>query len=108
MYIVRWLMGHPIIATWFLGAIAILLSISNSGGEKDIHEDDHANNQEQVVATDSTKSPITPSALVKSDEIKATAEESVKAEVETEAVKTVEAETAVTVKVEEFFREHRA
>lgn len=27
MYIVRWLMGHPIIAIWVLGAIAILLSM---------------------------------------------------------------------------------
>ena len=28
MYIVRWLMGHPIIAVWVLGAIAILLSMN--------------------------------------------------------------------------------
>ncbi len=34
MYIVRWLMGHPIIATWVLAAIAILLTFS-SGSQKD-------------------------------------------------------------------------
>jgi len=30
MYIVRWLMGHPIIATWVLSAIAVLLAFSSS------------------------------------------------------------------------------
>ena len=30
MYIVRWLMGHPIIATWVLSAIAILLAFGSS------------------------------------------------------------------------------
>ena len=30
MYFVRWLMGHPIIAVWVLGAIAILLSMNPS------------------------------------------------------------------------------
>ncbi len=34
MYIVRWLMGHPIIATWVLLAIAILLAFG-SGSQKD-------------------------------------------------------------------------
>lgn len=105
MYIVRWLMGHPIIAIWFLGAIAILLSISNSGDKKELHGDDHSNNQEQVVTTDSTKSIDTPpsvtSGLIESDEKKATVEESVKAEVETEVVITEETETTETVKVEE-------
>ncbi len=33
MYIVRWLMGHPIIATWVLGGIAILLTFG-SGSQK--------------------------------------------------------------------------
>ncbi len=33
MYIVRWLMGHPIIATWVLGAIALLLTFGS--GKKD-------------------------------------------------------------------------
>ncbi len=33
MYIVRWLMGHPMIAVWVLGAIAILLSYGSSHKE---------------------------------------------------------------------------
>ena len=37
MYIVRWLMGHPIIAMWFLAAIAILLNL-DSGKKDDISE----------------------------------------------------------------------
>lgn len=37
MYIVRWLMGHPIIATWVLAAIAILLTFS-SGNNSDKKE----------------------------------------------------------------------
>ena len=50
MYIVRWLMGHPIIATWALGIIAILLSIS--GTSKNGHEeevDSHAAKSTEVV-----------------------------------------------------------
>ena len=74
MYIVRWLMGHPIIATWFLGAIAILLTIGNSDNKKESHADDHATKQEHVVSTDSTKSLETPSpvssALIESGEKK--------------------------------------
>lgn len=35
MYIVRWLMGHPILATWVLGAIAILLTMD--AGNKASH-----------------------------------------------------------------------
>jgi len=103
MYIVRWLMGHPIIATWFVGAIAILLSISNSGGDKkDLHVEDHAANQEQVVITDSTKSLDSPSAvtsaLIESDEKAVTAKES--AEVETEVAEMVESATAEPVNTE--------
>lgn len=37
MYIVRWLMSHPIIATWVLGAIAILLT-AGSGNKDEILE----------------------------------------------------------------------
>lgn len=37
MYIVRWLMGHPIIAMWFLAAIAILLNM-DSGKKDDAHD----------------------------------------------------------------------
>lgn len=37
MYIVRWLMGHPIIATWVLAAVAILLTLS-SGNKSDKEE----------------------------------------------------------------------
>ncbi len=37
MYIVRWLMGHPIIATWVLAAVAILLAIG-SGNKGDVAE----------------------------------------------------------------------
>ncbi len=33
MYIVRWLMGHPIIATWVLGAIAVLLTMGSFNKE---------------------------------------------------------------------------
>lgn len=43
MYIVRWLMGHPIIATWVLGAIAILLTVGS------------ANKQENIAGQDKTK-----------------------------------------------------
>ncbi len=35
MYIVRWLMGHPIIATWVLGAIAILLTLGSGTKERE-------------------------------------------------------------------------
>ena len=41
MYIVRWLMGHPIIAIWVLGAIAILLQIA--GGNNKHEEQDRSN-----------------------------------------------------------------
>ncbi len=105
MYIVRWLMGHPIIATWFLGAIAILLTIGNNNvGKKESHEDDHATKQEHVVSVDSTKSleepSVVTSALIESDEKKVTAVEPAKAEVETEVVKTVETKSEETVNAE--------
>ena len=35
MYIVRWLMGHPIIATWVLGTIAILLAFGSVSQKSD-------------------------------------------------------------------------
>ena len=88
MYIVRWLMGHPILATWFVGAIAILLSIGNHGANKDVHVDDHANTQQQVETTHTTKTLETPSAvtsaLIESDEKKVIVEGAA-----TPAVKTV-------------------
>lgn len=40
MYIFRWLMTHPIITTWLLTAIVILLTIG--GGGKDEHGEEHA------------------------------------------------------------------
>ena len=104
MYIVRWLMGHPILATWFLGAIAILLSIGNSGGNKESHGDDHAKKIEHVVSADSTKSleqpSVVTSALIESDEKKITTEESVATEVKIEAVKVVETKSEEKVKEE--------
>lgn len=84
MHIVRWLMGHPILATWFLGAIAILLSMANSGGNKDAHEDDHAVNQEHVTSSDSIQTSEAPSAVTpavtKSDEKETAIEETEKPE----------------------------
>ena len=40
MHIIKWLMGHPILATWALGAIAILLTIGGPGNTKK-HEIDN-------------------------------------------------------------------
>jgi len=55
MYIVRWLMGHPIIATWVLGAIAILLAFG-SGSQKDsaivVKEDSPVTESIEEVKTD--------------------------------------------------------
>lgn len=34
MYIVRWLMGHPIIAAWVLGALALLLTLGHEEKNK--------------------------------------------------------------------------
>ena len=63
MYIVRWLMGHPIIAAWFLAAIAILLNFG--AGEKAEHLDLDSNEkihmENQVVGhTSSNISPTAP------------------------------------------------
>ena len=55
MYIVRWLMGHPIIATWVLGAIAILLAFG-SGSQNDhatvVKEDNSVNESIEEVKAD--------------------------------------------------------
>ncbi len=66
MYIVRWLMGHPIIAAWFLAAIAILLNFGE--GEKAEHLDLESNEkihlENQVVGhTSSNISPTAPADL---------------------------------------------
>jgi hypothetical protein len=52
MYIVRWLMGHPIIAMWFLAAIAILLNFG-TGSKNDIAKNGDSSELQTIVATDS-------------------------------------------------------
>ncbi|MEB8430966.1 hypothetical protein OO007_01920 [Cocleimonas sp. KMM 6892] len=102
MYIVRWLMGHPILATWFVGAIAILLSIGNHGAKEDVHVDDHANKQQQVETTHTTKTLETPSAvtsaLIESDKKKVVVEEIV--EVETEVAASTQTENTKSTQTE--------
>lgn len=62
MYIVRWLMGHPMIAVWVLGAIAILLSYGSSYKETTDEVSDssskvtHAIKQNAHASTDSQNS----------------------------------------------------
>ncbi len=53
MYIVRWLMGHPIIATWFLGAIAILLTMDASN--KNAHETQELNASHAIESSEMAK-----------------------------------------------------
>lgn len=53
MYIVRWLMGHPMIAIWVLAALAILFSFSlsdkNELVEESTHVNDNSNNLKQTI-----------------------------------------------------------
>ena len=44
MYIVRWLMGHPIVATWVLAAVAILLTFGSGNKAGDDIVDAGGNN----------------------------------------------------------------
>jgi len=64
MYIVRWLMGHPIIAAWFLAIIAILLNVGN----KNETDTDSAHNDDteivETVATSEAPSAATTVATV--------------------------------------------
>ena len=52
MYIVRWLTGHPMIAVWVLGAIAILLSYGSTGKNKPSVEHEAAKSEEVSVLLD--------------------------------------------------------
>ncbi len=55
MFIVRWLMGHPIIAAWVLAALAIVLNLGSTKKEDHIAV---ANDKNIVVSRDSTVNNI--------------------------------------------------
>lgn len=58
MYIVRWLMTHPVVAIWVLGAIAILLS--QNAVNKGAHEGENIEVTHQIeVSTDSANHKAT-------------------------------------------------
>jgi len=54
MYIVRWLTGHPIIATWILGLIAISLTLG-SDQKENIIEQDNAKTEHSEIVTGSAE-----------------------------------------------------
>ena len=51
MYIVRWLAGHPIIAVWALGAVAILLSYGSIGKKNDTDNQNVNSSKVSTIAT---------------------------------------------------------
>jgi len=54
MYIVRWLMSHPIVATWVLGAIAILLTVGS--GKKEVVSDQEKISEDTIELSEVIKS----------------------------------------------------
>ena len=54
MYIVRWLMSHPIVATWVLGAIAILLTVGS--GKKEVVSEQEKISEDTIELSEVIKS----------------------------------------------------
>lgn len=82
MYIVRWLMGHPIIATWVLGFIAILLTmdagnkVKHEGADKSVASAHVADSLARPINTDEHK--VASNTSTSEKEIKQTTETNTK------------------------------
>jgi tetratricopeptide (TPR) repeat protein len=53
MNIVKWILGHPLVAIWVLGAIAILLAMDSGSKKHEVVDDSHAVNSE-IASTENT------------------------------------------------------
>ncbi len=94
MYIVRWLMGHPIIATWVLGLIAILLSVDATNKSAHNTEDmGISHTLESVQTEEHAKEHVTAGTTV---EAAATKEDAAKGGVAKENVAKENATTGTT------------